>query len=293
MYRVKRNAKGTMLEFNINDYNEDGDLATGRDALNKMIDGQLIRFVMQPILSARTGDVMGYELLMRSDLRELPNPQAVLKLADAEGMLSTIERLTWLKGLDAAREMLEANGIREGTMFFLNSIANQTLCGEDERLVVKSFGSLLPRLVVEVTEQERNDRDDTDRKIRFVKNHGGKIAIDDYGTGYNSELALVKIDADIVKLDMSFVRGVDKDADKQALIRNLIGYARRRKIAVLAEGVETAEELRTLIGFGVDYLQGFYFGKPQYQPVAVDERLVREIRRASGEEPAAEEPSAG
>jgi len=213
-------------------------------------------------------------------VRELPGPGTVLKLANAEGKLPHIERLTWFKGLEAAKALLSDNPVIKNPLFFLNSIANQAINAEDERLVEEMYGPLLHRLVVEVTESERNDRECTDRKIRFVKSHGGKIAIDDYGTGYNSELALVKISADIVKLDMSFVRDVDTDVDKQTLIRNLISYARQRGIAVLAEGVETAAEMNTLIRFGVDYLQGYYFGHPQYQPEAVEERLVLEIRQA-------------
>ncbi|MEA5144737.1 MAG: EAL domain-containing protein, partial [Candidatus Limiplasma sp.] len=96
------------------------------------------------------------------------------------------------------------------------------------------------------------------------------------------EMALMQINADIVKLDISFVHNVDTDPDKQALIQNLIRYARERGIAVLAEGVETREEMRTLIRFGVDYLQGYYLGAPQYQPMNPDKMLRREIRRIAG-----------
>jgi diguanylate cyclase (GGDEF)-like protein len=281
MYRAKRNAKGTFVEFNAQDYNEDSFLASGRNALNRMIDGQMVRFAVQPILSAKTGETVGYELLMRSDVQELPDPQTVLRLAGTEGKLSHIERLTWFKGLETADKVLEgAAAGEEPPMLFLNSIANEALNGEDERLVEKTFGVLLHRLVVEVTESERNDLSFIEQKTRFVKNHGGKIAIDDYGTGGNSELALVKIAADIVKLDISVVHGVDTDEKKQALVRNLIGLARQRKVAVLAEGVETAAEMNTLIRFGVDYLQGYYFGRPQYQPVKVSEMLMEEIRQA-------------
>ncbi len=290
MYRAKRSAKGTLVQFTMKDYDEDTFLASGRNALDRMIDGQLVRFAVQPILSARTGETVGYELLMRSDMRELPDPQAVLRMAGTEGKLPNIERLTWFKGLETAGKVLEEGATgEEQPLLFLNSIANQALSDEDERLVEETFGTLLHRLVVEVTEGERNDLNQTDQKIQFVKNHGGKIAIDDYGTGRDSELALVKIAADIVKLDISFVRGVDADESKQLLIRNLISYARQRGIAVLAEGVETAAEMRTLIWFGVDYLQGFYFGRPQYQPVKVAERLKEEIRKAYGERKAKED----
>lgn len=283
MYQVKRSAKGTLEEFSRKDYSEDSFLISGRDALDRLIDQQLVRFALQPILSARTGDVYGFELLMRTNVRELPDPTTVLRLAGAEGKLPNIERLTWLKGLETVKLMMQNRATPPGAVFFINSIANQQLAAEDERFVEERYASLLPRLVIEVTESERNDKAYTQRKLAFVRGHGGRIAIDDYGTGYNSEVALIQIGADIVKLDISFVRGVDTDPDKQALIQNLISYARARGIAVVAEGVETREELRTLIRFRVDYLQGYYLGQPQYQPMNPDKLLRREIQRIVAE----------
>lgn len=282
MYKVKRSAKGTLETFNAQDYNEESFLISGRDALDRMIDQQLVRFAVQPILHAQTGDVYGYELLMRTNVRELPDPTTVLRLAAAEGKLARIERLTWMVGLEAIRTFVQNRATPPNAKFFLNSIANQSLLDDDERTIAELYGSLLPRLVIEVTEGERNNEECTRHKLDFVHRHGGEIAIDDYGTGYNSEMALMQINADIVKLDISFVHNVDTDPDKQALIQNLIRYARERGIAVLAEGVETREEMRTLIRFGVDYLQGYYLGAPQYQPMNPDKMLRREIRRIAG-----------
>ena len=283
MYKVKRNAKGTLEEFNQREYSEESFLINGRDALDRLIDQQLVRFAVQPILSARTGEVYGYELLMRTNVRELPDPLTVLRLANAEGKLQFIERLTWMKGLETIRALLQNRATPTDAKFFINSIANQALTSEDERIVAENFAGILPRLVVEVTESEKNVESCTLKKLTFVRAHGGMIAIDDYGTGYNSEMALVHISADIVKVDLSFVHNVDTDTDKQALIQNLISYAKQRGIAVLAEGVETKDEMRTLIRFGVDYLQGYYLGAPQYQPMSPDKQLKREIRRVVGE----------
>lgn len=284
MYKVKRSSKGTLEEFNAQDYIDESFLISGRDALDRLIDQQMVRFALQPILSARTGDVYGYELLMRTYVRELPEPLTVLRLATAEGKLPHIERLTWMKGLEAAKAMLTNRATPSGVLFFLNSIANQKLNADDERFVEEHYAQILPMLVLEVTEQEKNDPGCTEHKLKFVKQHGGHVAIDDYGKGYNSELALVEIESDIVKIDISFVHNVDTDVNKQTLIHNLISYAKQRGIAVLAEGVETREEMRTLIRFGVDYLQGFYLGQPQFQPMNANKQIKREIRRMVGEE---------
>lgn len=285
MYKVKHSSKGTLEEFDIKDYNENSFLISGRNALDRLIDYQLIRFALQPIISSHTGNIYGYELLMRSTVSELPDPLTVLRLARAEGKLQHIERLTWMKGLEAFNTLVRNRSIPTDCYIFLNSIANQLLKEEDERLVEEEYASLLPRLVVEVTESEKSDQASTRHKIDFVRSHGGMIAIDDFGTGYSTELSLMQIAADIVKLDISLVRNVDVDQDKQALVRNIISYAKQRGMAVLAEGVETREEMSALIRFGVDYLQGFYLGRPQFQPMNTDKLLRREIRRISGELP--------
>jgi diguanylate cyclase (GGDEF)-like protein len=282
MYKVKHNEKGSLVEFSARDYDENSFLISGRNALDRLIDGERVRYMVQPILSARTGETVGYELLMRTDEPELPNPMAVLRLACEEGKLQHIERLTWFKGLEAAKALLESDAVAPDTTFFINSIANQVLSKGDERIILRRYAGMLPHVVVEVTESERNDKHCTEQKIRFIKSHGGRVAIDDYGTGYNSELSLVKIGADIVKLDISLVRHVDQNEDKQTLIRNLIIFARSRGIAVLAEGVETEAEMSTLIRFGVDYLQGFYLGRPGFMPEATREELRSEIRRLAG-----------
>lgn len=279
MYQVKRSSKGTLEEFNPKDYREDAILLNGRDALDRMIDSQMVRFAAQPILSARTGEVFGYELLMRTVVHELPDPLTVLRLARAQGKLHHIEHLTWFKGLETAQTLAADHASPQGVRFFLNSIGTQGLSQEEEALLEARFGALLPRVVVEVTEGDRSDLMRTEQKLAFFRRHGGLVAIDDYGAGYNGEVALVLMTADIIKLDIAFVHGVDTDSDKQALIRNLVVYARERGIAVLAEGVETREEMSTLIRVGVDYLQGYYLGRPHYQLMNANYLLKQEICR--------------
>ncbi len=277
MYRVKHGAKGVLEDFDPAAYAQEAYLFNAREALNRLIDAQLIHFVFQPIVNAHTGELYGYELLMRPDVPELANPLAVVRLAKAQGQLHHIERLTWFGAMRTAQEMTDRGLLSPELRIFINSLANQDLDEESKAFVVKHYGLLLHRTVLEVTEGEDNNMDFTRRKQQFMRDHGGLVAIDDYGTGYNSEMALMLIEANIVKVDISFVRNVDKDADKQTLVKNLIRYARRKGIAVLGEGVETREELETLISFGMDYMQGYYLGKPTNEPAPVSEKVRQEI----------------
>ncbi|MBQ8555335.1 MAG: EAL domain-containing protein [Clostridia bacterium] len=280
MYKVKQGSKGVLDYFDREVYTEDAYLINAREALNQMIEKQLAHFAFQPIVDARTGQLFGYEMLMRPDVPELRNPMAVMRLAKAQGLLHHIERLTWYGTLRAVRIMRDRGLLSPNARIFINSIANQVLDPEEEEYVVEHFGDLLPNVVLEVTESEDNNMAYTRRKLSFIRSHGGQVAIDDYGTGYNSEMALMLIDADIVKVDISFVRDVDSDQDKQALVKNLISYARRKDIAVLSEGVETRSEMETLVAFGMDYMQGYYLGRPQDEPADIPQSVREEIAAA-------------
>ena len=278
MYKVKQDAKGNLRTFDSALFNEESYLIDARAALDRLIDNQLLHYAYQPIVSVKTAELWGYELLMRPDVPELKNPGAVLRLAKEQGKLHHIERLTWFCGLESARVMMDRGLLNRDMKLFINSIASQKMDLTERQHIIDCYTDLLPQVVLEVTEAEDNNKDFTERKMKFIRGNGGEVAIDDYGTGYNSELALVEIPCEYVKVDASFVRDVDKDPNKQALVKNLMSYAKARGIAVLAEGVETRNEMETMIGFGVDYLQGFYLGMPREKPQQVLQSIRMEIR---------------
>lgn len=278
MYKVKQDAKGNLRTFDSALFNEESYLIDARAALDRLIDNQLLHFAYQPIVSVKTAELWGYELLMRPDVPELKSPGAVLRLAKEQGKLHHIERLTWHCGLESARLMIDRGLMSRQMKLFINSIASQKMDLAERQHVIDCYSDILPQVVLEVTEAEDNNKDFTERKMKFIRGNGGEVAIDDYGTGYNSELALVDIPCEYVKVDASFVRDVHKDANKQALVKNLMSYAKARGIAVLAEGVETRSEMETMISFGVDYLQGFYLGMPREKPQQVLQSIRMEIR---------------
>lgn len=278
MYKVKQGIKGNMEFFCLADYEKDAYMLSAREALNRMVDDGMVRYYFQPIVSARNGTIYGYELLMRPQVDELTNPAAVLRLAKSQSMLHHIERMTWFCALRDARRMKEKGLLLPGQHLFINSIADQVLTRDEEERMWEVYQDLLGDCVMEITESEANDAGYTAHKIDVMRKKHGQVAIDDYGTGYNSELSLLQIECQYVKLDISFVRDVDRDQDKQDMIRNLMSYARNRGTYVLAEGVETESELRVLMDFGVDYLQGYFLGKPNEEPQQVDPRAYAIIQ---------------
>lgn len=278
LYTVKRDEKGSLRQFDSKLFSAEAYMIEARAALDSLIDSQLMHFAFQPIVSVKDADIFGYELLMRPDVPELKSPMAVLRLAKEQGKLHHIERLTWFCGMKSARRYLERGMIEKHHKLFINSIASQKMNLVERQHIIDSYTDILPQVVLELTEAEDNNQDYTQRKMAFIRGYGGQVAIDDYGTGYNSELALVNIPCEYVKLDASFVRNVDKDANKQALVKNLMSYARSRGIAILAEGVETRAEMETMIAYGVDYLQGFYLGMPREKPQQLLSSICMEIR---------------
>jgi diguanylate cyclase (GGDEF)-like protein len=274
MYKIKRTVKGNISEFNKDEYREDSFLFSSQEDLNKLLDEELIRYAFQPIIDAKTGKIFAYEALMRSQLESLRNPLHIIKLATADSRLYEIERITFFKALECFVNNKE--NFKDAKLF-INSIPNYALSSEDAEKFEKLYGAYLDRLVVELLENERSNGENISVKRKSIEKWNAKLAIDDFGSGYNNEAVLLAITPDYVKIDMGIVRGIDKDLNRQQISQNLISYAKQRGVKIVAEGVETREELEKLIEFGVDYIQGYYFSKPDFTPPKINDDLVEEI----------------
>jgi EAL domain-containing protein (putative c-di-GMP-specific phosphodiesterase class I) len=120
------------------------------------------------------------------------------------------------------------------------------------------------RIVLEVTERVSLDRiKDVRRRVQGLREIGFRIAVDDLGAGYAGLASFVQLEPDLVKLDMSLTRGVDKNATKQRLVSSMTQVCRDMGLLIVAEGVETAAERDTLCELGCDLLQGYFFGRPE------------------------------
>jgi EAL domain-containing protein (putative c-di-GMP-specific phosphodiesterase class I) len=120
------------------------------------------------------------------------------------------------------------------------------------------------QVVLEITERWSLDRfSDVRERIHALRELGFRIAVDDLGAGYAGLTSFARLRPEIVKLDMSLVRGVHDDPTRQHLIRSLNAVCRDLGIRVVAEGVETREERDVLVALGSDLLQGYLFGRPE------------------------------
>ena len=268
MYHVKMQGKGRFAEFDAEVFKKHNQTLQGLEELDELLHSrELMNYYFQPIIDARTGETCAYEALMRVTMPNLRGPETVLKYARQERRLHEVERMTWYRALACYRRLLDNNRVSPDALLFINSIASQYLRDEEVEDLVERFRDILPRVVVEITEADDMSDEAIEAK-RAIPGFSGKFALDDYGTGYNTDMMLFQLNPAYVKVDISFVRGIDSNPDTQRLVANLVEYAHEREMVVIAEGIETEAELRQLLHLKVDLLQGFYLAMPE--PVVTD-----------------------
>lgn len=283
MYQVKNNGKGEFAEFDGAAYRRDAYLVQSRGALHRLLEQRLVDYHFQPIVEVRTGRVFAYEALMRPRVPELSSPLAVLELARQEGKLRAVETLTWQMAMGAFVGHCRAGRIPGDCRVFINSLSNQVMLPEDITRFHRDYADALSRIVLELTEVTRMDADVQAAKMQALMRTGGRLALDDYGSGYNGEAMLLAVQPHYVKIDTAIVRGVDGDEDKRQLVQNIVSYAHARDITIVGEGVETRAELEALAALGVDCVQGYFLARPALLPPALTPEGTECLRALRGE----------
>jgi EAL domain-containing protein (putative c-di-GMP-specific phosphodiesterase class I) len=211
----------------------------------------------QPIVHAATRARFGYEGLLRSTDKALPNPGAILDAAER------LERTTLLgRNVRAQVAKVIANAPIERGLFFVNL----HLLDLFDKQLLSPFAPLskvASRVVLEITERTSLEGQiDLRYRVAELRELGFHIAIDDLGGGHARMGTFTPLDTDFVKLDMSLVRDVDKHQMKQRLIRSVTQLCREQGTQVIGEGVETADEAQVLVDLGCDLLQGYLVARP-------------------------------
>ena len=278
MYQVKQSHKGHTGDFDIGVYHREEYAAQTQREFEQLLREKLVTYYFQPIFSAHSGRVAAYEALMRVNMPTITSPSQVMTLAHELDRLYDIERITLFKSGETYEQLQQKGLLQNGAFLFVNSIANVSLTPADVAKYQRRFPELLKYLVVEITEQEDLDRDSLERK-RNVPGFSGSFALDDYGSGYSNELNLLALAPRYIKIDISIVRGIDTDRDKQQIVSNIVDYAHARSMQLIAEGIENDAELRKVIDLGVDLLQGFYLSRPAAVPTPLAQPALDTIRR--------------
>ncbi|MBR6400609.1 MAG: EAL domain-containing protein [Firmicutes bacterium] len=229
-----------------------------QDLIGHLLETGSIRYAYQPIIDTATGDIYGYEALMRPQADGI-TPGDVMQYASRNDAFYAVERTTWINALKGFTEQVDSLSPKR---IFVNSIPNQLLVDEDIALIEELYGGYLDNVVLEILENEQTDAGFVEKKRALKDKWQCLLALDDFGSGYANENSLLTIKPDLIKLDLDLVANIDEDADRQSLVKNIVGYAHNRNIKVLAEGIESREQMNILLSLQVDLLQGFYLAKP-------------------------------
>jgi EAL domain-containing protein (putative c-di-GMP-specific phosphodiesterase class I) len=210
----------------------------------------------QPIVRVADRSLFGYEALLRSEEKALPHPGAILDAAER------LDRLDELGRKIRASACTPVPRAPAESVFFVNlharDLMDPTLLSPESPLSV-----IAERVVFEITERASLDGvKDARATIAELRHMGFRIAIDDLGAGYAGLTSFATLEPEFVKLDMSLVRGVDRNPTKEKLVRSLTALCKELGMMVVAEGVETPQERDMLVALGCDLLQGYLLARP-------------------------------
>lgn len=237
------------------------ELASARDALSRLIEGEGLSMVVQPIVDVRTGSVHAYEALARFGIqRSDSSPLHWFSLAEQLGQRAALERSCLAAALDlfARRPPDTCLSVNLSAPVLLDPRTLTMLAEVGDR-----GPDSLSGLIIEVTEETLVNSDMQLRMaIEPLRARGARLAVDDMGAGYSGLRQITTVLPSYLKLDRSLVSGIDCDEERAALVGALAGYSRQVNCLLVAEGMETAAELQKVCELGVPLAQGFYLSRP-------------------------------
>lgn len=209
----------------------------------------------QPICDMANRRVFAYEALLRTD-------EESLRRTDI--FIATAERLDKVHELGRTVRTAVARAAADApvdALLFVN-VHGLELDDEDLFSADTALGKMAPRVVLEITERTGLDEAAGPTRVAMLRKLGYRIAVDDLGAGYAALGALASLEPEIVKLDMSLIRDLDKQPKKRRVVAAIATLCRELGGKVVAEGVETEAELNVLIESGIDLIQGYLLAKP-------------------------------
>jgi EAL domain-containing protein (putative c-di-GMP-specific phosphodiesterase class I)/CheY-like chemotaxis protein len=229
------------------------------DRIRRAVAGTTFTIVFQPIFDLRDGRVAGAEALARFNGEPIRPPDQWFREAASVGLGVDLELAA------VAMALTQAMQLPPDTYLALN-LSHRTAMSP--RLLDMLTNASIEFVMIELTEHERvEDYEALDAALGALRSIGVRLAIDDAGAGYSSLRHILALDPDIIKLDISITHRIDKDRRRRALARALVAFAQEMEAAIVAEGIESREELDALLELGVHFGQGFYLARPAPLPL--------------------------
>lgn len=219
----------------------------------------------QPVVHAQTGEIAGAEALVRWEKEPygIVPPGMFIDWLESNPCMYDLGNFVLKQALTDAVEFRKLN-----PDFFINvnmsakQLERKTFCGVVMALL-KETGFPAGQLCLELTERCRSMPVSVmEEKLLYLKQHGVRLAMDDYGTGSASSSILLQTPMDEIKIDMSFIRGITDNQTKQALVRSMVDFANKADLKSCLEGVEDEKLQNYLRSFGATWFQGYYYSRP-------------------------------
>ena len=219
----------------------------------------------QPVVHAQTGEIAGAEALVRwkKEPYGIVPPGMFIDWLESNPCMYDLGNFVLKQALTDAVEFRKSN-----PDFFINvnmsakQLERKTFCGVVMALL-KETGFPAGQLCLELTERCRSMPVSVmEEKLLYLKQHGVRLAMDDYGTGSASSSILLQTPMDEIKIDMSFIRGITDNQTKQALVRSMVDFANEADLKSCLEGVEDEKLQNYLRSFGATWFQGYYYSRP-------------------------------
>jgi EAL domain-containing protein (putative c-di-GMP-specific phosphodiesterase class I) len=217
----------------------------------------------QPIVDLHSGSAYAYEALVRGANGE--GAASVLAKVTPENLYAFDQacRVVAIKTAVAAG-ILETNALLS-INFLPNAVYSPVACIQLTLKTSREVGLPTERLIFEFTENEQIDAAHLRNIVASYRQMGFQTAIDDFGAGHAGLGLLANLQTDVIKLDMELVRGIDTSMPRRLIVRSLVNLAADMGIRVVAEGVETLPELKTLRDCGLRFVQGYLFARPELE----------------------------
>lgn len=220
-----------------------------------------LRMAWQPVVSTATGNIAHYEALLRikGNNGKISSAGALIPVAEKMGLIDTIDEMV----MDIVVKELRHDPHVSLAFNVSNNTTENHLWLDRLQTLIDETPDIASRLVIEITETAAQR--DLRRVAYFVaclQSMGCQVALDDFGSGYTSFRQLKALSVDYVKIDGVFIRDIAHNADSRFFVKTMLDFIKGFGLKSVAEFVENGEVVKILMDLGVDYLQGYYLGKP-------------------------------
>jgi diguanylate cyclase (GGDEF)-like protein len=252
-----------------------------REELNRILEEpeKYVRSAFQPILDVTSGEFFGFEALARlNPPSSFSNIAELFPFSEKIGKLYPIETICRKSAISQSPNIL-----RSKEYLFLNVdpqvLSDSEFSSGQTRKLLADHGLTPSDVILELTERSAIRDFKTFREaLEHYRKQGYLIALDDVGAGYSSLQSIAELHPDFLKIDRSLIEEIHLSPTKWALLDTFVTFSHRIGCRILAEGVETEEEMQTVIQLGVDFVQGYYIAKPSFNRPEIDESIRKIVR---------------